>query len=108
MATGEPQSFDDFDPVEDSDDNDDGGWIDLEPGDEVIGTITDFRPCASYNGVVEIDGRPYRLNASMRRTICRALVEGREIAVRKSEDTATYTDDDGVEHEYNPREVRCR
>ncbi|MFY4811294.1 hypothetical protein ACOJIV_01095 [Haloarcula sp. AONF1] len=106
MATNESPSFDDLDSVEVSDDDNSNGWIDLEPGEEVTGVITAFNPLASYNGVAEIDGRPIRLNQTMRRQIIAGLIEGAKIGVRKSEETESFENDDGEEQEYNPREVR--
>lgn len=106
MATEEPKSFDDFPTTDEPDDADGDGWINLGPGDEAVGDLTDFSPLASYNGVVEVDGRPHRINATMRKSIIRALIADRRIAIRKSEDTETYVDEDGNEQEYHPREVR--
>jgi len=104
MATNDAPSFDDLDTVEVSDDDQDD-WIELEPGQEVTGRITAFDPLASYDGVVEIDGRPYRLNPTMRKQIIAGLVTGCNIGIRKSEQTDVFENDDGEEVEYNPREV---
>lgn len=103
--TDDTPSWDDLDTVEVSNDDDGSDWIELEPGNEVTGRITAFNPLASYNGVVEIDGRPYRLNSTMRKQIIAGLVVGSTIGIRKSEDTETFENDDGEEQEYNPREV---
>lgn len=106
MATKDKPSFDDLDSVEASNNDNGSDWINLEAGDEVTGQITAFNPLASYNGVVEIDGRPLRLNQTMRRQIIAALVEGAQIGVRMSEDTDSFTNEDGEEQEYHPKEVR--
>ena len=109
MATkDDTPSFDDLDSVEVSNDDNSNGWIDLEPGQEVTGTITAFNPLASYNGVAEIDGRPIRLNQTMRQQIIAGLVEGAQIGIRKSEETDSFENEDGEEQEYNPREVRVK
>ncbi|MFC7195367.1 hypothetical protein ACFQL4_13135 [Halosimplex aquaticum] len=75
--TDESPSFEDFPETEASDDGDAANWIDLEPGDEVVGLITDFNPDAGRNGLVEIDGRPTWLTAGMKDRIIAALVEER-------------------------------
>jgi len=105
MATNDAPSWDDLDTVEVSNDDDGSNWIELEPGEEITGRITAFNPLASYEGVVEIDGRPYRLNATMRKQIIAGLVNDCSIGIRKSEQTEVFEDDEGEEQEYNPREV---
>ncbi|MFC7142717.1 hypothetical protein ACFQMA_23140 [Halosimplex aquaticum] len=106
--TDESPSFEDFPETEASDDGDAANWIDLEPGDEVVGLITDFNPDAGRNGLVEIDGRPTWLTAGMKDRIIAALVEGAQIAIRKSEDDESFEDDDGEEVTYYPKEVRVK
>jgi hypothetical protein len=103
--TDDTPSWDDLDTVEVSRDDDGNHWIELDAGEEITGRITAFNPLASYEGVVEIDGRPYRLNATMRKQIIAGLVEGCTIGIRKSEETDTFENDDGEQQEYNPREV---
>jgi hypothetical protein len=107
MATkDETPSFDDLPENEEVDDDNGSNWIDLEPGDEVTGRITGFTPEAGRNGVVEIDGRPMYLTAGMRRDLVTQLVEGSVMAVRVSEEEESFTDDDGEEVTYNPKEAR--
>lgn len=107
MATTKSPAFDDLDEIEEPSTQDDS-WIELEPGDSVTGSVTDFSPRASYNGVIEIDGRPYRLNASLRRSIVSALIEDAVIGIRKSDSKESFEDDDGEEIEYYPREARIK
>lgn len=97
--------FDELEPVDD-DAADDGDWIDHEPGETITGVITDFDPFAGYNGVVEINGRPYSLNESMTRDIASALATGAKIGISKSESQESF-DNDGETVEYYPREVRA-
>jgi len=107
MSTeNETPSFDDLPESEVS--NNDGGsnWIDLEPGDEVSGYITGFNPEAGRNGVVEIDGCPMYLTAGMRQRLIAELVEGSIMGVRVSEEEESFTNDDGEEVTYNPKEAR--
>jgi len=107
MSTeSETPSFDDLPENEEIDDDNGSNWIDLEPGDEVGGRITGFNPEAGRNGVVEIDGRPMYLTAGMRRNLIGQLVEGSIMAVRVSEDEESFTNDDGEEVTYNPKEAR--
>ncbi|QGA81100.1 hypothetical protein [Halomicrobium sp. LC1Hm] len=103
--SSKPDSFDDLEPTETT--TDDGGtdWIDLDPGQEVIGTITGLNLDAGYNGVVELDGRPMYLNNNLKNQIIAALVVGNTMGVRKSEDVEKFTNDDG-EQEYHPKEAR--
>lgn len=104
-ATDDSPSFDDLDPVEATDDG--NGWIDLNAGDEYAGRITGFSPEASYNGVLEIDGRPLRLNKTMRNQLLAALVEGRPVAVKCHEEEESFETEDGETKTYNPRELRA-
>ena len=78
----------------------------LEAGDEVAGHITGFTPEAGRNGVVEIDGRPMYLTSSMRQKLIAKLVEGRIMGVRVSEEEESFTNDEGEEVTYNPKEAR--
>ena len=99
-------SFDDLPEAEVPDGDDGSNWIDLEAGDEVAGHITGFTPEAGRNGVVEIDGRPMYLTSSMRQKLIAKLVEGRIMGVRVSEEEESFTNDEGEEVTYNPKEAR--
>ena len=104
--SSKPDSFDDLEPTETTTDDSGTDWIDLDPGQEVVGTITGLNLNAGYNGVVELDGRPMYLNNELKNQIIAALVEGSMMGVRKSEDTETFENDDGEEQEYHPKEAR--
>jgi len=109
MATNdETPSFEDFPEPDASNDDDGSNWIDLEAGDEIVGRITGFNPESGRNGVIEIDGRPMWLNQEMRNQLIARLVEGASVAVRCSEDTDSFTDDDGEKVTYHPKEARFR
>jgi len=109
MATNDDTStFEDFPEPEASEDGDGSNWIDLDAGDEIIGRITGFNPESGRNGVLEIDGRPMWLNREMRTQLIAALVEGAGVAVRCAEDTDSFTDDDGEEVTYHPKEARFK
>lgn len=109
MATNdETSSFEDFPEPNTSSDDDGSNWIDLEAGDEVVGRITGFNPENGRNGVLEIDGRPMYLNREMRNQLLSTLVEGAAVAIRCSEDTESFTDDDGEEVTYHPKEARFK
>ena len=98
--------FDDLDSVE-VDSGGNGEWINLDAGDEVGGEITDVNLDAMEYGVVEIDGRPFSLNKTIRDQMVSALVEGGIMVVRKSEDEESFEDDDtGETVTYNPKEAR--
>jgi len=107
MSTeSETPSFHDLPESEVSTDDDGSNWIDLEAGDEVSGRITAFNPNAGRNGVVEIDGRPIYITAGIRQKLIGELVEGSIMGVRVSEDEESFTNDDGEEVTYNPKETR--
>ena len=106
MASSSQPDFDEFEQAPEQTNND--GWIDLDAGDVVTGRITGFRPEASYNGVVEIDGRPMRLNRTLKNQIIAALVEGEEIAIKCLEEERSFTNDDGEEQTYHPKQARFR
>ncbi|MDZ7729919.1 MAG: hypothetical protein U5K37_01240 [Natrialbaceae archaeon] len=108
MATNETPAFDDLGEAPEVDEPNDGGWIDIEPGEAVVGQITAFWPDRGDRaGVVEIDGRPMSLNWTMRKQLIGALVVGATMGVSKSEGTESFEDDEtGETVEYNPRQVR--
>jgi len=104
--SSKPDSWDDLEPTETTTEESGTDWINLEPGDEVVGTITGLNLNAGYNGVIELDGRPMYLNNQLKNQIIAALVEGSTMGVRMSEDTETFEDDDGEEQEYHPKKAR--
>lgn len=109
MATNENPSFDDFDPVESTSEDSGSDWINLDAGEETVGPITALNLDAgdpTDAGVVEIDGRPMDLNWTIRRDLIESLVVGRLMAVRKLEEEESFTNDDGEEIVYNPKEAR--
>lgn len=79
-----------------------GDWIDLDGGETFTGEVTAFRPEASYNGILEIDGRPYQLNASLRRQLIEAFIIGQTVGVGR-EDKQVTDEIDGDEVSYYPR-----
>ena len=101
--------FDDLPESEDADRDEQGNWINLDgAGDEVSGTVTDFNPYSLDEGVVEIDGSPLRMNASVKWAIIRNLIVGADIAVRHGDNEKSFENDDGEEIEYYDKEVRVR
>jgi len=96
--------FGDLDPAPEPEEDGDQ-WLDLEPGDSVVGEITGFRPTAGRNGIIEIDGKAHRLNATMRQQICEALVVGERMGLSKSEEESSFENDDGETVTYHEREV---
>lgn len=96
--------IDSFESVEA--DTEEQGRINLDPGENVVGTITDANLVAGDHGLIEIDGRTLWLNATMRTQLESALIEGQPVAHVKSEDTDSFEDEDGEEVEYHPRELQ--
>jgi hypothetical protein len=92
----------------DQGDVDDRGSIDLEPGEHYIGEVTDFAPGAGSHGLLKIDGREVWLNATLKNQLVAALVENQTVAYVKSDDEETFTDDEGEERSYHPREFRFK
>lgn len=107
MASTNSPSFDDLEETQVEEQSNDG-WLDLEPGEEVVGEITAFHPERGDGaGIVEIDGKPMSINWTMRRKLINSLVVGGQMGVRKLEDTESFEDDEtGETVEYNPREAR--
>lgn len=103
--TDDGEQFDDLEPAPEPDEDGDQ-WLDLEPGDSIVGEITGFRPTAGRNGIVEIDGKAHRLNATMRRQICEALVVGERMGLSKSDEESSFENDDGETVTYHEREAR--
>lgn len=46
------------------------------------------------------------MNRTLQRQLIAALVEGNQMFVRVDEDSQTFTNDDGEETEYHPKEAR--
>jgi hypothetical protein len=97
-------SFEDLDTVTVEEENG-SDWIDPDPGSEVGGTITGFNPLNGRNGVVEIDGRPMYITASIRRELIAALVEGCQIVVRVEDTQSSFENDDGETVTYYEKEA---
>ncbi|KAA9404543.1 hypothetical protein EGO51_19285 [Haloarcula hispanica] len=97
-----------FDELPEPEQNNDSGWISLEPGEEYGGQITDFE-YDERNGshVVEINGRPFSLNNTQLTDLLSSLVFGAKIGLRCSEKEESFTGDDGEEVTYNPTELRA-
>lgn len=107
MATKEElPDFDDLDPVEVENEANGNNWLNVDGGEKVGGEVTGFRPRAGRNGVVEIDGKPMSLNATLRRQIIEARVVGSTIVIRAAEEESTFTNDDGEEVTYHEKEAR--
>ncbi|MFH5798564.1 hypothetical protein [Haladaptatus sp. CMAA 1911] len=113
MAKAEKETEDGFD-VEDFesvdaeaiDQND--NTINLDPGNALTGRITGANLSAGHNGVIEIDGQELWLNATMRKQLEAALLVGAPVAHLKSSDEESFTDEDGEEQTYYPRELRFK
>ncbi|GGN96725.1 hypothetical protein [Haloarcula pellucida] len=115
MATQETPSFDDLEPVEsNSDDDYDSEWIELEPGENVVGVIRDVVPnCGQYDTTVIELSRGIGDVVAMwsNNQIDNALDdndlgEGDVVGIKHTEKTRTFTTDDGEEREYDVWEVR--
>lgn len=116
MASESLPSIEDMKPVgvPDSDRDDDAEWIDLEPGDSVIGEIREIKPnCGRYNSTV------LKLSRGVGDTVLlwskphidnqitsNDLGEGDVIAIVVEDEPRTFTTDDGEEREYHFHEVR--
>lgn len=113
MATKETPSFDDLRPVSNEFD-DDAEQIQLEPGDGVVGELRqvhtgpgDYDSTLPYiargiGDVVKLWSNR-QTDAQMERA---GVQVGDVIGIKKTEETATYTDESGEETEYNIFEVR--
>ena len=97
--------IDSFESVDTEEMDGGNGRINLDPGEHVVGTITDANLAAGDHGLIEIDGRTLWLNATMRSQLEAALIMEQPVAHLKSEETESF-DDDGEEVTYNPRELR--
>lgn len=108
----EPLSFDDFDPVEESNDYDDGvEQIKFEVDEPVIGVIVDIERDVgpNDNDVIHLardgdlsDRCKFWSNGQIRRVIDqKGLKSGSWLAVKKTSETSSYTveTDDGEEEE---------
>ena len=113
MATNETPSFDDLTPVS-NDFDDEAEEIELEPGENVVGEIRELNTgLGEYNSTLIHIARGIgdvvklwsnrQIDAQMERA---GLGVGDVVGIAKLEETATYTDGDGEETEYNLFEVR--
>lgn len=116
MATQDTPSFDDLETVEADDDGNDyeTEWIDLEAGETVVGEIRSVKPnCGQYDTTVLELARGLGDIVTMwsNQQIDRALEdndlgEGDVVGIKHTEQTRTYTTDDGEERKYDVWEVR--
>lgn len=104
MAAQDQPDFDEFETVESTDDSS-TGWIDLGPGEVHTGEITAYRPYAGDYGIIEIDGRPYSLNQTQRDSLVAALVVGKQVGLRCSNEEESFEDSDGEEVTYYPTQI---
>ena len=106
-AETDPAEFDidSFESVDTDDLDEANGRINLDPGEHLVGTITDANLAAGDHGLIEIDGRTLWLNATMRSQLESALISGQPVAHVKSEEKDSF-EDDGEEVEFYPRELR--
>lgn len=116
MATEETPSFDDLDPVEDpgTDTEDDAEWIELEPGESIVGELRSVRPnCGDYDTTVLEIARGLGDTVLMwsngqidRKLGHNDLGEGDVVGIRRTEETFTFENAEGEEQEANVWEVR--
>ncbi|MFY4815489.1 hypothetical protein ACOJIV_22740 [Haloarcula sp. AONF1] len=86
--------------------SDDDGRIDLEPGEEYIGEITDADFGVGSHGLIEVDGKTVWLNGRMRSQLLEALVVGEPVLHEKESEEQSFTDDDGEKVTYHNRNLR--
>lgn len=105
MSQNDIPDFDSFQTVDPGEMDSGAGSIDLDPGENYVGEITDVDFSTGDHGILKIDGKELWLNATMRKQIEKALIEGEPVAYFKSEEVESF-EDDGEEIEFNPRELR--
>lgn len=114
MATENAPSFDDLSPVANDFDDEDVEQIRLEPGENVVGEIRQVHTgLGDYNSTLLYIARGLgdvvklwsnrQIDAQMQAA---DLGEGDVVGIAKTEETATFTDDDGTKQEYHIFEVR--
>lgn len=97
--------IDSFESVDEEELDNDGGRINLDSGEHLIGSITAANLAAGDHGLIEIDGRTLWLNATMRSQLESALIVGKPVAHAKSDEEESF-EDDGEEVTFYPRELR--
>jgi len=117
MATQDTPSFDDLETVDTSDESDDydTDWLDLESGESVVGEIRAIKPnCGQYDTtVIELarglgDIVAMWSNGQIDRALeSNELGEGDVVGIKHTEETRTFTTDDGDEREFDVWEVRA-
>ncbi|MFA9516329.1 hypothetical protein ACERIT_03785 [Halopenitus sp. H-Gu1] len=119
MSTKKTPAFDDLDPVEANDDEQDEydtEWLDLDPGENVVGEIRAVTPdCGDYNTTVLEIARGLGDVVCMwsNNQIDRALEdndlgEGDVVGIMCTEETRTYTPEGSDEEQtFNIWEVRA-
>lgn len=116
MAAQDTPAFDDLETVEADDDSDDyeTEWLELDPGESVVGELRSINPnCGQYNTtVLELarglgDVVTMWSNGQIDRALdANDLGEGDVVGIIHTEESRTFTDDDGEETEYDLWEVR--
>ena len=100
---------DDFefgDAVDPGSNADDDGRIDLDPGEEYIGEITDVDFEPGSHGLIEVDGKTLWLNARMLGQLVDKLLIGEPVLHEKDAEEKSFQDDDGETVTYNERNLR--
>lgn len=96
------------DPVDVDSQSEQSQYIDLSPGEDFSGEITDVDLTRGYNGSVWIDGKELSLNATMRKQLLQSLVVGEDVLHEKEEAEQSFTNDDGEEVTYHAKSLRFR
>lgn len=115
MSKGKAPSFDDLDPVEDSNGGDDAQDLELEPGDEFVGEVRSIeRNLGDYDSTLvhfatqELgEQRKWWLPGHVDAQFYQAdIQEGEVIGLSKAEEPTETETDDGEMVEYHRVEVR--
>ena len=111
MATNELPSDDEFELIEPETDSQDyeSEWIDIEPGEEVVGEIRAIKPnCGQYDTtVIELarglgDIVAMWSNGQIDTTLeTNEIGEGDVVKIEHTEETRSFTTEDGDEREYD-------
>ena len=115
MSKSKAPSFDDLDPVEDSNDSDDAQDLELEPGDEFVGEVRsiernlgDFDSTLVHFATEELgEQRKYWLPNHVDAQFYQAdIQEGDVIGLSKAEEPTETETEEGDTVEYHRVEVR--
>jgi hypothetical protein len=96
------------DPVDVDAQNEQTQYIDLDPGEDFSGEITDVDLTRGYNGSVWIDGKELSLNATMRKQLLQSLVVGEDVLHEKDDEEQSFTNDDGEEVTFFEKSLRFK